>query len=230
MRISVVIPCFNAAAYLGEALESAFRQSPAPHEVIVVDDGSTDGSADVVRHFPRSIRYVRQENLGISHTRNHAVRLVEGDLVAFLDADDVWTADSLANRYAILAPDPGVDGAVGLVEQFISPELPDAVRREVACPPGAAVARLAGAMLLRRAVFDRVGPFDASFRVGETIDWVARADAAGVVIRTVDRVVLRRRIHETNTGRREAALRSDYLRVLKASLDRRRGSPTDGTR
>lgn len=228
MQISVLIPCYQAAAYLGEALQSVFAQSRPPDEIIVVDDGSTDDTASVARETGRGVRYQRQEHAGIAAARNRAVRLASHELVAFLDADDVWPPSSVADRLAVLETDPGLGGASGLVEQFISPELPDEVRRTLTFVPGASPARVAGAMLLRRALFDQVGLFQARFRVGETIDWVARADAAGVRLGTVDRVVLRRRIHEHNTGRREAAARGDYLHVLKASLERRRQHPADG--
>ncbi|NUQ11911.1 MAG: glycosyltransferase family 2 protein, partial [Gemmatimonadaceae bacterium] len=184
MQISVLIPCYQAAAYLGEALQSVFAQSRPPDEIIVVDDGSTDDTASVAREAGRGVRYQRQEHAGIAAARNRAVRLASHELVAFLDADDVWPPSSVADRLAVLETDPGLGGASGLVEQFISPELPDEVRRTLTFVPGASPARVAGAMLLRRALFDQVGLFQARFRVGETIDWVARADAAGVRLGT----------------------------------------------
>lgn len=223
-RISVVVPCYNAARYLAAALQSVCEQSIQPAEVLVIDDGSTDGSGAIAEALGSPVRCVRQENRGISDARNRGIALAGGDVIAFLDADDVWTADSLSIRVAVLEYDPAVECAAGLVEQFLSPELPDEIRRSLVCPPGTSSARVAGAMLVRRHVFDRVGLFDPALQVGETLDWVARADAAGVVARTVDSVVLRRRVHGANTTARNARLTSDYLRVLKASLDRRRTS------
>ena len=101
------------------------------------------------------------------------------------------------------------------------------MRRRLACPPDAIAARVAGALLIRRSVFDRVGPFDPSLHLGETIDWIARADSARISMRMVDTVVLRRRIGTMpNTGVQQAHRRADYLRVIKAALDRRRaGAP-----
>lgn len=223
-RVSVVVPCHNAARYLAAALESACAQQPHLAEILVIDDGSTDGSDAVAEGFGPLVRCVRQEHRGISEARNRGLALAGGDVIAFLDADDVWTADSVSIRAAVLESDPTVESAAGLVEQFLSPELPDEIRRSLVCPPGASSARVAGAMLVRRHVFDRVGLFDPAFHVGETLDWVARADAAGVVTRTAASVVLRRRIHGRNTTARNSRLASDYLRVLKASLDRRRTS------
>ncbi|HUQ82055.1 MAG TPA: glycosyltransferase [Gemmatimonadaceae bacterium] len=229
-RLSVVVPCHNAVRYLPDALASIRDQSLSPDEVILIDDGSTDDSHLVAERFAPLVRCVRQENRGISEARNRGIALATGDIIAFLDADDLWTDGSLSARAAVLAADPAVDCVAGMVEQFVSPELPDEIRRTLVCPPGASAARVAGTMLVRRHVFDRVGLFDASFHVGETLDWVARAAAAGTTMRAIDAVVLRRRIHGANTTARNARIKTDYLRVLKASLDRRRvpaSSPTN---
>ncbi|HSA55609.1 MAG TPA: glycosyltransferase [Gemmatimonadaceae bacterium] len=223
-RVSVVVPCYNAERYLAEALGSIVSQSPPPLEVLVIDDGSADGSAAIAEGFSPHVRCVRQENLGISAARNRGLALARGELIAFLDADDVWLPGSLARRLALLDAAPEVEGVSGLVESFISPDLPPERRGSLACPTEPSAGRLAGTMLVRRAVFDRVGAFDPALRVGETIDWVARADAAGVRWRILDEVVLRRRIHGANTTARTPALGSEYLRVLKASLDRRRAA------
>lgn len=223
-RVSLVIPCYNGAPYLAEALASAFGQDPAPDEVIVVDDGSTDDSGSIAAGFGPRVRCVRQEQLGISAARNRGVALSTGDLIAFLDADDIWPAGSLSARRTLLEDRPELDSASGLVTQFISPELPDEIRRTLVCPEGLSRARVAGAMLVRRRVFERVGPFDPSFRIGETLDWIARADAAGVTNEIAEHVVLRRRVHGANTTARLKDEKAEYLRVLKASLDRRRAA------
>jgi glycosyltransferase involved in cell wall biosynthesis len=136
---------------------------------------------------------VKPENAGISAARNHAVQLAQFELVAFLDADDARTPNSLADRFACLRGDPSAGGAAGLVEQFVSPELPQPSRRELVAAPGPSAARVAGAMLVRREPFDPIGGFDSGFYVGETIDWVARADAADVIMRRVDLVLDHRR-------------------------------------
>lgn len=222
MRISVLLPCYDAAPYLAEALRSAVTQGVALHEVIVVDDGSVDDSAAVAERFGAGVRCVREEHRGIGAARNRALELATGDVIAFLDADDLWTPESLASRLALLEGDSSLEVVSGLVEQFISPELSPEVRAELLCPPGAQRGGTLGAMLVRRRAFERVGGFDSSLRVGETIDWIARARAAGIAMGELERVVLRRRIHATNTGRRQRQARSDYLRVLKASLDRQR--------
>ena len=127
-RISVLVPCYNAARYLAEALASVLEQQPSPDEVIVIDDGSTDGSTTIAESFGPPVRCVRQEQTGAAAARNHGVSLASGELVAFLDADDIWPHGSLATRLALLDGDRELDMASGLVKQFISPELPDEIR------------------------------------------------------------------------------------------------------
>ncbi len=222
--VSVIIPVYNCERYLAEAIESVLAQSHPAREIIVVDDGSTDGSARVVRRFSSAVRYVFQPNAGIGAARNRGVALAEGDFLAFLDADDLWTEDKLGLQLAAFAEDPGLEAVFGLAIQFHSPEIDAAARSRIHCPSRPAPGYVAGAMLVRRSAFERVGPFEAGWRVGEFVDWYLRATEAGLRERVLPEVVLRRRLHKTNQGIRERAAATDYARILKASLDRRRAA------
>jgi glycosyltransferase involved in cell wall biosynthesis len=223
VKLSVLIPCYDAARYLAEAVESALAQEVPLHEIVVVDDGSTDGTERLVVTFGGPVRYHRQTHAGIAAARNRALALSTGDLLAFLDADDVWPAGSLGARLAALEADATLEYVYGEVEQFVSPELPDEwARRHAAAISTPSSARLAGTMLVRRRVFDTVGGFRETLRIGETVDWVARADSLGNPKRSHPRQVLRRRLHATNTGLTRQDSRSDYLAVARAALARRR--------
>jgi glycosyltransferase involved in cell wall biosynthesis len=105
-RVTVVIPCFNAAPFLRETLESALNQSHAPFEVLVVDDGSTDESAAIAESFGPPVRVISQRNQGESVARNRGVEEAGGNWIAFLDADDVWLREKLERQLA--AAQPGV--------------------------------------------------------------------------------------------------------------------------
>jgi glycosyltransferase involved in cell wall biosynthesis len=212
--ISLIIPCFNAERYVGEAIASALDQSRPPDEIIVVDDGSGDDSSRVVRAFGASVRYVWQENRGIGAARNAGMAMAGGDILAFLDADDLWPKDSVATRLAVLMADPGLDFAYGRVAEF---QNGGARYRELSLS-----GRLAGATLIHRRVFDRIGVFDPALRMGEMIDWVARAEAAGCRSARTEAVVLRRRMHDGNTMVRLKGARNEYLQVLRAAIERRR--------
>lgn len=220
--VTVILSVFNGERYLREALDSLGAQTCLAAEIIVIDDGSTDGTAEILRSR-KDLRSFRQENQGLSAGRNRGVlEASEGKHLAFIDADDLWTPRKLEWQVAFLDENPTVDMVFGKVEQFVSPELPEELRRSLRCPEEVLPGRLAGCMLLRRDAFERVGPFDVSLRVGEFVDWYMRARDAGLKEHVLDRKLLRRRIHGKNMTLTQKADQQDYLRILKAGLDRRR--------
>jgi glycosyltransferase involved in cell wall biosynthesis len=191
---------------LRDTLASVFAQSARPAQVIVVDDGSTDDSSAVARTHP-GVTLLRQDHGGSSAARNAGLALADADAVAFLDADDLWPPDSLANRVAALT-EHGADGCYGVVEEFGDSEAYMSSAR------AKSAARLPGSILVTREALARTGTFDTSLSAGEVIDWVARFDAAGLRWCSVDEVVLRRRIHAANTSR-NASTRRSLLEVAR---------------
>ncbi|MEI7932888.1 MAG: ATP-binding cassette domain-containing protein, partial [Alphaproteobacteria bacterium] len=171
--ISVIIPYYNTVRHVKAALQSVLFQSHPPLEVICVDDGSDDGSGEAIEEAGfgpgAPVRLITQGHRGAATARNAGVAAAKGEWLAFLDADDLWPQDSRAARVAAQGLS-GADMVFGKVAQFIDGEARDLD----AGMPG----RVAGSMLLRRAAFDRVGPFDEVLATAETIDWVARARAA----------------------------------------------------
>jgi len=223
-RVSVIIPVFNGELYLAEALESVLAQTHRPFEIIVVDDGSTDGTAAVAQRFGAAVRYDPRPNGGAAAARNRGIELAAGDFLAFLDADDVWVDDKLANQMQAFADDPALEIVFGEVQQFLSPELPEDTRRQIKIPVERSAGKHVGAMLIRAEAFRKVGPFRSDWKVGEFIDWYARAEEHGLETRTLPSVVMRRRLHKASQGTYQRQHRADYVRVLKAALDRRRRS------
>ena len=223
-RISVIIPVYNGAAYLGAAIESVLGQSRPPTEIIVVDDGSTDGSAAVAARFGNQVRAIFQEHGGIGAARNTGVRAAGGDFLAFLDADDLWMPDKLALQLEVFATNPDVDLVFGAARQFMDPALPQ--RRGAMAGP--APAYLAGAMLARRDAFLRAGLFSAEWVVGEFVEWYLRAEDLGLKSLMRPECVLLRRIHTSNQGIREFDARIQYVRIVREALNRRRARERDG--
>ncbi len=226
--VSVVIPCFNYARYLPEALQSVLDQTRPPDEIIVVDDGSTDETAAVAARYP--VRVISQTNQGIAAARNTGISASLGEALAFIDADDLWPRDSLEARLVRLETEPKVDCVFGRTEAFLSADLSDVDRARLHCPAGPMAARAAGTMLARRTVFDVVGLFEPTLRVGEFIDWVGRLTHVGAGCASIDTLCMRRRIHGANTVLQNKAGSSDYLRALKASLDRKSAAVGAGGR
>ncbi len=153
----------------------------------------------------------RQPASGQSAARNRGVELSSCELVAFLDADDLWPADKLERQVATLRAQPEVEILFGQVRQFESRELG---------PPQPGF--LYGSLLARRTALDRVGAFSTGWRVGELMEWLLRAREAGVRELMTDDVVLHRRLHDANLSRGRES-RIDHVRILRQALDRRRG-------
>lgn len=217
--VSVVIPVFNTERFVREAIQSALDQQHASLEVIVVDDGSTDGGPDIVASFGDRVLAVAQPHAGIGAARNTGVAHASGEFLTFLDADDLWTPARLTRSLAVLTAADPPDIVLGMVEQFR--DTPRGTRARVG---ELAKGYLAGAMLISRATFLRVGPFATDVRAGEFIDWYARATELGLRTRLLDEVVLRRRLHDANTARTSGAANQDLPSVLRAALQRRRAA------
>ncbi len=215
MSISVIIPAYNAARFVGEAIESVLAQTYPAGEIVVIDDGSVDETAAVASRYA-GVRVIRQENRGIGRTRNRGMGETTGELVAFLDADDLWLPAKLQRQVEWLRANPECDMVFTWVTQFRQ----DEPEKLVGAPMRGI---FAGTMLIRRASFARVGEFESQYRVGEFIDWYARAQDLGLRGGIIDEVLLRRRIHGENTGVRERQHQAHFARVAKAALDRRRG-------
>jgi glycosyltransferase involved in cell wall biosynthesis len=226
--VSVIIPVYNCERYLGAAIRSALEQTEPPNDIIVVDDGSKDGSAAVARTFGPPVRCLAEPHRGLSGTLNRGIEEARGAFLAFLDADDLWMEDKLARQLDALCADPMLDAVFGHVEQFVSPDLDPAARPHVSDDLKVAPGQLASALLIRAESFHRVGLFDTRWQVGNFIDWYLRAQEAGLRDAMLPEVVLRRRLHADNMGIRERSSRGAYAQILKQALDRRRRHGTIG--
>jgi glycosyltransferase involved in cell wall biosynthesis len=215
--VSVVIAAFDAERFLAETLDSVLAQDHPEMEIVLVDDGSTDATPEIARSYG-GVTYVRQPNRGLGAAQNHGLAIAGGEYVSFLDADDLWLPTKTSRELAVLTARPDVDMVFAQVEQFGTGPIAEAFR----VLPGYST----GTLLLARTTFDRVGPFSESVTVGPFLEWYLRALDAGLVAHVLDDVLMHRRIHEHNMGVRLREQQSDYLRILKAAMDRRR-SPTD---
>ncbi len=227
--VSVIIPVHNCEAYLAEAIASVLAQTYRPLETIVVDDGSTDRTADVARRFQDAVEYHRLTHRGAGAARNTGVDLAQGDYIAFLDADDLWRQDKLARQMARFDESAALDMVFGHVEHFISPELEAHVAQRIACPSGPMPGYCASSMLAKRGVLERVGRFQENLRVAEFVDWYSRATDAGLVSLMLSATLVRRRIHGDNLTIRERRSQADYLRTVKAAIDRQRRNKATGS-
>lgn len=221
--VSVVIPTFNRARYVCEAVESVLAQTHPAIQLIVVDDGSTDDTARALLEFAGRIAYLKQENRGIGAARNAGIAVARGDFFAFLDDDDLWMPDKLERQLAVFQNTPDTDAVYGCAEQFLSPELDEAARARLRHLADRVLQTpTASLLLIRRQTFERVGLFDEALRVAVEMDWYARFCELGLKSTMLDAVIYRRRLHGSNFNLTHASEQSERLLVLKKALDRRR--------
>jgi glycosyltransferase involved in cell wall biosynthesis len=223
MKISAVVPLYNTRAYIVEAIDSILAQTRPADEIIVVDDGSTDGGAELLAGYGSRVCVIRQANAGGATALNRGIAQATGDTIAFLDADDLWVRDKLERQQSILLEKDSVDCVFGLVQQFDQRDGPG-VSRE----PQRGVSRIG--LLIRRTAFDRFGLFDESMRVAEFVPWYARASVLGLTTEMLDHVAAYRRIHPGNSGivRRDQQQQESLL-GLKKALDLRRQRRSAGS-
>jgi len=224
-RVSVVMPLYNGERYVAAAVESALAQRPAPLEVIVVDDGSLDDGrgARAAQACGPSVRVVLGAHAGIGAARNAGLAAARGDLLAFLDADDLWEPGKTAAQLAALEADPALDMVFGHALQFKTPDMAPEVAARLEVPTAPMPGMVPGAGLFRRTAFERTGPFETQWKVGEFVSWYQRAMDLGLRAKVIPELVLRRRVHGGNQGIKERGALADYARIVKAALDRRRG-------
>jgi glycosyltransferase involved in cell wall biosynthesis len=230
--ISVVIPVYNGEAYLAEALESVFAQTYSSIEVVVVDDGSADRTAEVARSFS-DVLYVHQANQGNSVARNTGLDHCSGAFLSSLDADDHWPTTKCVIQMQYLQEHPQTGCVIGRMRNFLVDGMekpgwiPDAMMQDDW------VALSLGAMLAHRWVFEQVGNFNPIYWHGNDLDWFIRLKEAGIPIGIMPEVFLHRRIHGSNESRNQNVLARERVRILKASIDRKRGirsAPIPGIR
>jgi glycosyltransferase involved in cell wall biosynthesis len=222
-RVSAIMPVRDGERYIAEALDSMLAQTRPPDEIVVVDDGSTDGTASIVAGYAEPVRLIRREPRGVGAAINTALDAISGDVVCFLDADDLWTPGKLAAQCAAL--ERGRSEIVfGHVTEFVSPELDKGEAAKLQPAEGPVPGKVKGAMLITGAALRRVGSFETRWARAEFVDWYARATEAAIPEEMIDDVVLRRRLHKDNIGRRLSHAADEYAEAIAHAIRRRRRS------
>jgi glycosyltransferase involved in cell wall biosynthesis len=223
--ISVVIPAYNGEPFLEQAIESAVAQTWPRTEVLVVDDGSTDRSAEIAGSS--SVKLVRQENRGVAAARNRGVDEAEGELLSFLDQDDMLRPEKLERQLEALLAQPEAGMSSCKMRVVLEPGCsvpdwidPDLFGREV-------YSVQLGTILVWRRTFERIGRLDDSYRWGNDTDWFMRSREAKVPIARVNEALMLYRVHDQNESLRAGVpVLHDTLSAVHASVKRRRGRAT----
>lgn len=229
ITVSCIIAVYNGRQYLAEAIESLLAQSRPMDEIVVVDDGSTDDSADIAARFGSPVVVVRQKNAGQSAARNHGVRVSRGHLLSFLDCDDLVHPKKIERQLERFLAAPQLMLIDAYAQNFWSPEIPEDQRQlagwEAMTHSDKPWAEFIATWLFRREVWDRIGEFDEGRRFAEDSDWRDRVLHSGTPIETMPAVLARRRLHPNNLTRNNYGDHIDGLqRFYKEKIDRLRAN------
>ncbi|MFO1037706.1 MAG: glycosyltransferase family A protein [Geminicoccaceae bacterium] len=221
LPVTCILPAHDSASFIALALASVLAQTQPPAEILVVDDGSTDGTAAIAAAVDPRITILRTDDQGPAAARNRGLAATSSPLVAFLDPDDLWLPDKLQRQQAALTR-TGRRLALTHVESFWSgPPPPGAGHPRTGIVPGYATP----ALLAERSLFDEIGPFDESLWFADALDWLIRVEAAGHEIAMLPEALVRRRLHGNNlTTRRDADSRAEFLAVVHRRLRSRRAA------
>ena len=224
-RVSVVIPVFNGARFIAQAIERVLDQTVIPHEIIVVNDGSTDGTLEVLAQFHGQIRIITIANGGVANARNVGIAACTGELIAFLDADDEWRSDKLDQQVTAMIREPDVGFCCCDYEVFDRhqcrvvnhfSQFDDDADLVYDTPLRADVLEIlirynfvgtASSVMIRRSLLKQTGLFNTAYRQAEDYDlWLRCALVTKFLV--VGRCLMTKRVHDSN-------LTNDFLDTLE---------------
>jgi len=223
--VSVIVPVYNGVKFIAEAIESICTQNYHPLEIIIVDDGSTDDTSNIVQSY-KNIRYIYQPNQGVAAARNTAINNSSGELIAFLDADDCWAPNKLNIQVDCLLKHPHIGCILGRQKNFLEPgtEKPFWLREEHLLNDHVG---FLPTLMIRRRIFDKVGLFNTDYIISSDVEWFSRAKDVSIPMMVVPEIVLYRRIHDTNLSYQSKVGDPTLLRALRASVHRKHTKKSD---
>ncbi|KPJ78751.1 MAG: glycosyl transferase [Deltaproteobacteria bacterium SG8_13] len=219
--VSVIIPTYNRAGIVGEAVDSVLAQDYPDYELIVVDDGSTDATAEVLNRYGDKIRTLRQKNRGVSAARNAGIRSASGEFFAFLDSDDLWLPSKLGLQVAFFDRHP--DAVVCQTEEIwirngvrVNPRKRHRKPSGMIFEPSLQLCLVSpSAVMIRRSLFDQVGLFDESLPACEDYDLWLRVSCRYPVYRLSTALVVKRGGHSDQLSRQPGLDRYRIQALLK---------------
>ncbi len=219
--VSVIIPVYNGDRYLAEAIESVVQQTYQPIEIILVDDGSTDNSANIARSY-KQVRYIYQSNQGVAVARNVGISQARGEFIALLDQDDRWTPNKLSVQIKYLLEHQNIGYTLAKMRVFLEPgtEKPSWLKAEYLSEdiPGYIV----GSLVIRKSVLEKVGEFNLHYKFGNDSDWFFRANDAGIPMTILPETLLYKRVHGANESHKIQPMTAEMLQLVRSSIQRKR--------
>ena len=214
--ISVVIPTFNYGTYIAACLDSVIAQTYKKLEIIVVDDGSTDDTASIVAAYP-DVRYVYQENAGVSAARNKGLALAKGEYVAFIDADDYWAVDKLSKQIDFMEKNREYGIVFTSQQNFLDNDYVKTNAKAIFVSEREVKVAIQSA-LIRKEVFHKNGVFKEELKYSEDTEWVMRVRLGGINTHLLNETLTFRRIHGENLTLRLNPLGNNCQKMLAEKL------------
>ncbi len=215
LKVSVIIPVYNPDEHLISCIKSVLSQTLQPYEIIVADDGSKNNVRESLAEIddPR-IKIYRQNNKGISGARNFGISKSSGNILAFIDCDDIWVEQKLELQVERLVMDSSIQAVFGYIRQFYSPEVNMDYRNKYCFEDKPAKGIIPGTLLIKKDDFMKVGQFNENLRLGELFDWIHRFKKLGFNYAVIPDIVMYRRLHYNNNGILNKKDRIDFVKTF----------------
>jgi glycosyltransferase involved in cell wall biosynthesis len=235
-QVSCIIPAYNCERFLAEAVESILAQSYPVHEVIIVDDGSTDGTGALAEELMAQnkgrIQVLSQKNQGTGSARNAGMRVASGHMITFLDADDLWYSEKTARQIERFWARPELGISVTHIQNFWMDEVAEErkqYRNEGRAQP--LPGYVMPTAMVRRSVFEQIGLLNATLRHSDSAEWFMRAKKAKIIDELIGDVLVSRRLHLHNSTRQTGnESREEFLRLLQSMRKQQRMDSTQETK
>jgi glycosyltransferase involved in cell wall biosynthesis len=207
---------------LAQAIESVCAQEYSCEELIIVDAGSTDNTREVVTVYPK-VRFFVREGMGLAEARNFGASQARGELIAFIDSDDIWLPNKLRLQVDYLRTHPEVQFVIGKFKYFLEPgcAVPPNFKKNLL--EGSYVGYLPEILLVRKSFFEATSGFDAKYKIGNDTDWFVRAKDMYTPMGIIPEVLLHKRVHNSNTSVENVKFNNhEILMIFRESVKRQK--------
>ncbi len=221
--VSVIICVYNGEKYIAEAMESILSENYPRIEIICLDDGSTDSTINILKKFGAAVKISSQENKGVAIARNQANKIAQGELITYLDSDDLFVQGRIAKMVEVFSQKPKTAIVFGQIKQFITPELASSTLEKIKLKEEILTGVCPGGIMYRSDIFKQIGEFEEGNHTAYFLDWYLKAKEQKLIEEYLEQVVTLRRIHPNNSGLiQKENFSAEAPKAIKAHLDRLR--------
>jgi len=221
--VSIIIPVYNGEQFIREAIDSVLAQTYRPIEIIVVDDGSQDNTAKIIKSYPQ-VTYIYQKNSGHGVAKNTGIQHSKADYLSFLDADDLWDAQKIEIQMNYILNNPEIEYVICNMKNFYQPDCIQNQEIKEKFPDDEQACYTPSGLLIRKAVISKIGGFKPEILEANDTDWHFRAKDEGIHMANVNKLLVHRRIHKSNLSHHrglESRAVNELLQAVRDSVHRK---------